>query len=368
MRVLLVSPYFIDSYQNNLSMGSAVKLSFNLSREFEVKVLTSGRKVRCELISKKLEIISVGGVLIPDPVNYMISFPLILEFIKQLGSFMPDVVVVSKYMFFSSFVIPIAKLMGFKVVTVTDTFPGINWFSKSRLTSCVMWLYARIIGIPLLLLSDKVVLLYEGLESIAKKFRLNFITIPNGVDSQNLKRGKVPVDLVKPKTEYWIGFVGRPESAKGYLTACRISEEMKKFKDVKMIFVGGGTQPHNEANRVYLGFRRDVINIYQLFNVLILPSNAEGLPNVVMEAMSQSVPVVASSVGGVKYLIKDGINGFLIEGQDVKSFVDRINLLRSNPKLSKNIAKSAHNRIARDYNWKSILESYKLLLNKICAA
>ena len=134
-KILLVSPYYRDSYKNHLSMGSAVKISDNLSRIFNIRVLTTGRKILFETINSNLSVESVQGVLIPDPVNYMISFQLLGRFNQLLDDFQPDLVIVSKYMFFSSFVIPIARIRGYKVVTVTDTFPGINWFSQSRFTS-----------------------------------------------------------------------------------------------------------------------------------------------------------------------------------------------------------------------------------------
>src|SRR4030065_1483485 len=110
MRILLVSPYFIDSYKNNLSMGSAVKLAKNLSKIAEVRVLTSGRKKKAEIINENLEVISSDGFLIPDPVNYMISVSMLFKFWSLARTFRPEVVVVSKYMFFSSLVIPIARL------------------------------------------------------------------------------------------------------------------------------------------------------------------------------------------------------------------------------------------------------------------
>ena len=185
MKLLLVSPYFLDSYKNRLSMGSAVKIARNLSRFHQVYVLTTGRTKPLQKLSTGLTVESVSGWLVPDPVNYMISPAILWRFAALLTEFKPDVVIVSKYMFFSSLVIPIAKHKGLKVITVTDTFPGINWFSTSRLTSAVMWLYARLIGIPLLQASDKVILLYPGLESIARRYGLNYVTIDQNSITEN---------------------------------------------------------------------------------------------------------------------------------------------------------------------------------------
>lgn len=368
MRILLVSPYFIDSYKNNLSMGSAVMLAVNLSKIFKVTVLTSGRKREVEVFNKNLKVISVGGYLIPDPVNYVISFGLLWKFVRLVGSFKPRLVVVSKYMFFSSLVIPLAKLLGIPVITVTDTFPGINWFSVSKVASVVMWFYARVIGLPLLWLSNKVVLLYKDLEPIARKYRLNFVTIHNGVEEADLEKLPAPIDIKKKKGDFWVGFVGRPESAKGYTQALLIAQDFEKIKNVKFVFVGGSEEPGVEGNKIFLGFRREMMRIYQLFDVLILPSHAEGLPNVVMQAMAQKVPVVANRVGGVVEIIRDRENGILVEFNDKMAMESGILELYKNKNLRMRLGAAARETIRKDFNWSKILKDYQGLIKQVCAA
>jgi len=366
-KILLVSPYYKDSYTNHISMGSAVKISENLSRKFKVLVLTTGRKIKSERVNSNLSVESITGWLIPDPINYMISPRLLFRFYQELSDFQPDLVMVSKYMFFSSFVIPIARLKKIKVVTITDTFPGINWFSQSRLASLVMWLYARIIGIPLLRWSDKVVLLYPGLKDIAKKYSLNYVTIPNGVDAQYFRRLPSPSDITKPKGEFWVGFVGRPESAKGYSIAQQIADRLLDQKHIKFVFVGDPYASGLVKNRLYLGFRKDVMEVYGLFDCLILPSRAEGLPNVVMEAMSQGVPVIASAVGGVNHLIQSGKNGILVPPQSIPEFTEAIIGLQSNLRLRSRIGQNAKQTIKNHFNWEKILNDYQILINNLCA-
>lgn len=59
-------------------------------------------------------------------------------------------------------------------------------------------------------------------------------------------------------------------------------------------------------------------------NVLCLPSRNEGTPNVVVEALASGVPVVASRVGGVPELVREGVNGFLVESGDVAALAARL--------------------------------------------
>jgi len=368
MKILLVSPYFIDSYKNNISMGSAVKLAFSLSRVAEVTVLTSGRKLGKEVFNKNLTVLSSRGFLIPDPINYMISISLLIRFWRLVKEIKPEIVIVSKYMFFSSFVIPIAKLLRVPVITVTDTFPGINWFSVSKFASAIMWLYARLIGIPLLKVSDKVVLLYEGLEPIAQKYGLKHVTIHNGVDSKYFEKLDIPTDIKKNKNEFWVGFVGRPESAKGYDQVLKMAKYLTKYKDMKIVLVGGKSEYKEEENKIFLGFRKDIMNIYQLFDVLVLPSHAEGLPNVAMEAMSQGVPVIGNRVGGVERLIKNMVNGVLVNPGNVEEMEKAILRLKQKNRLRKELGVNAKQTIFNDFNWDKIVKDYFSLINKIICA
>ena len=59
-------------------------------------------------------------------------------------------------------------------------------------------------------------------------------------------------------------------------------------------------------------------------DLLCLPSLNEGMPNVVVEALATGIPVVASRVGGIPALIKDGENGKLVPASDVLALADAI--------------------------------------------
>lgn len=62
----------------------------------------------------------------------------------------------------------------------------------------------------------------------------------------------------------------------------------------------------------FLGFRKDILNLYGQSDVLALSSLSEGLPNVVLESMALGLPVVATRVGGLPEIIKDGSTGLLV--------------------------------------------------------
>jgi hypothetical protein len=70
-----------------------------------------------------------------------------------------------------------------------------------------MWLYARLVGVPLLRSVDRVVLLHEGLVDIAERYRLRYTVIHNGTDLAQADSSLPAADLAKPEGETWIGYV-----------------------------------------------------------------------------------------------------------------------------------------------------------------
>jgi glycosyltransferase involved in cell wall biosynthesis len=84
------------------------------------------------------------------------------------------------------------------------------------------------------------------------------------------------------------------------------------------------------SDRIYfLGWRKDVLTLIRQCDVAILTSISEGLPMCLLEAMCLKKPVIATRVGGVPELVRDGIDGFLVELGDIDAFVKAITILDS---------------------------------------
>lgn len=81
-----------------------------------------------------------------------------------------------------------------------------------------------------------------------------------------------------------------------------------------------------------------LLDLVRQHQALVLPSFTEGLPLVLVEAMSQGVPVIASAVGGVPELVHDGINGLLVSAGDVSGLAMAIARLTSDPNLRYRLA------------------------------
>jgi len=81
----------------------------------------------------------------------------------------------------------------------------------------------------------------------------------------------------------------------------------------------------------FAGFTSDVYESLADIEVVVLPSDSEGVPNCILEAMSLRKLVIASVVGGIPEMIKDGVNGLLHPPQDHESFAAKMELVFTSP-------------------------------------
>ncbi len=368
MKILLVAPYFFDSFSGKISMGSAVMGAQQLSRRHDVVVVTTGREKSREVVSHRLTVLSAPGFLLPDPINYVISPRALSLVARQIRSFQPDLVIVNKFMFFTSFAAPLAKWMGKPTIFVTDTYPGLNWFPRNRFVAAVMWLYARALGVPLLRSVDKVVVLHEGLIDIAEHYKLNYVVIHNGKDLSEADGAPPAHDLPKPDDEVWVSYVGRLESVKGYDFLLEAVEPLHhRYPNLKTFFIGASVPARmpTPAGVHFLGFRKDVFSVLKRMDIFCLPSLNEGLPNSLMEAMSVRCACIASRVGGVPYLIEHDKNGLLVPPRDPQALREALVRLIDNPDERKKLGESARKTIEARFNWAQILESYEDLFRSL---
>jgi glycosyltransferase involved in cell wall biosynthesis len=116
------------------------------------------------------------------------------------------------------------------------------------------------------------------------------------------------------------------------------------------------------TNNVYfLGARNDVPNLLAESNVFLLLSNWEGLPLTILEAMSHSLPIVASDVGGVPETIQENEHGFLIPRDDKERLVEVLKNLIESPELCSQIGRNARLRYEQDFTVNLMIDSTELI-------
>lgn len=148
--------------------------------------------------------------------------------------------------------------------------------------------------------------------------------------------------------------------------------------DVDLMLVGGDWQDefardirerleHQQVEtRTWLSnHRTDVENLFRNSDVLVVPSLQDTLPRVVIEAMLNALPVVASAVGGIPNLIQDGITGFVVPPGDPKALADAVNRLAGSEELRRQFGGAGRRRAEAEFGPKTTLERYAALYRRL---
>ena len=186
-----------------------------------------------------------------------------------------------------------------------------------------------------------------------------FDVIMNGIDVESFSQGDGDgVRKAFPQFRRFIGSVGRLSREKGHdILLDAFAEVAKEDREVGLFLIGSGSEEdalRDQANRLeisdrvlFTGNLPDVRAHLHAIDLFLLPSRYESQGLAAMEAMSASVPVIASRVGGVPGIIEDGVTGKLFEPGNEKELAQSIsNLLRDD---------SERDRLARN----SVLHAQK---------
>lgn len=189
--------------------------------------------------------------------------------------------------------------------------------------------------------------------------RERITVIANGVDTSRF----VPADAGGTRQAFGleddavvVGGVGRLAVEKGFhhLIAA-VAEGVRGGAHLSLVLVGDGPErqalaslarQQGIAERVcFLGVRRDLETVYPAFDIFALSSLEEGSPNVVLEAMACSRPVVATAVGGVPELVTDEQTALLVEAARPEALAAALVRLADNQALRNRLGNAGRARV-----------------------
>ena len=118
------------------------------------------------------------------------------------------------------------------------------------------------------------------------------------------------------------------------------------------------------SNLTFTGFVDNVGDYLAAFDVFILPSNREGIGSILLDAMEQGLPVVASRVGGVPDIVHDRKNGLLIDPASPAQLRDALLTLRADPDLRRTFGQWGQ-EFAKDFTGEVMCRKYVALYESV---
>jgi D-inositol-3-phosphate glycosyltransferase len=216
----------------------------------------------------------------------------------------------------------------------------------------------------------------------------NVVIIPPGVDLKLFRHMPVSGIARCAKRELNVLFVGRIDPVKGIDTwfkamALVVEENPALRGKLHVCLIGGDMdedEPDAEVKRLqalkdelgigdivsFLGKRaqESLPCYYASANVVVMPSRYESFGMVALEAMACGTPVVASDVGGLSFVVRDGETGFLVPEGDARAMADCLGRLLRDPELRERLGKRGE-QVAREYAWPRIADQIEAMYRDI---
>jgi glycosyltransferase involved in cell wall biosynthesis len=207
-------------------------------------------------------------------------------------------------------------------------------------------------------LADRVITIHNGVDTD------RFAPDPDGPGSASLR-----ARLEIPDGQLVAAFVGSEWERKGLRP---LIEALALAPGWCVLVAGGGDRESYEtladslgvADAVHwLGVTADVQPVYALADAFVLPSSYETFSLVSFEAAASGLPVLGTPVNGVRELIRDGHNGFLIS-RDPAEIAERLRQLGADPALRRRLGESAR-RSALEFSWQRMVAKHHELYAQI---
>lgn len=261
-----------------------------------------------------------------------------------------------------SAMVPVAKLFGKKCVV---TVHGLDWQRSKWGGFATRFLkYGEKAAAKY---ADRIIVLSRNVQKYFKEtYGRDTVYIPNGIEKPSI----ISADIIKEKyglaKNGYILFLGRivPEKGIHYLI------EAYNLIDTEMPLVIAGGASHtdeyeaeihsmakNNEKIIFTGFvqGKELEELYSNAYIYCLPSDLEGMPISLLEAMSYNNCCLTSDIEECTEVCLDKALSF--KKGDINDLADKLNLLLSNPSLAESYKQTAGDYICDKYNWDSVCES-----------
>lgn len=283
--------------------------------------------------------------------------------------------------------LPLLGNLGVPTVLSVNAIPGYDWFYGNRLVDWVGKIYSRHISTRIIQNSDVVVAPSSKLQDTlqALDVDVNLTTLSTyggcyGVDTQLFLpadpelRDKIRNQYQLPPQAFIIVYAGRFVPIKRIDLLIKSFPSLKrKLKNAHLLLVGDGPQKseleklaQDDPDITFIGFlnQEELARIYGACDLFALLSSGEGNAVGVMEACASGLPALVSPVGATEDIVKDGVNGYVINPQKEEIVEKIIQIHNHHEYLARRAREVAEENFSWDYIIKKHLELYHSLVEE----
>ncbi|MHB9118107.1 MAG: glycosyltransferase [Burkholderiales bacterium] len=198
------------------------------------------------------------------------------------------------------------------------------------------------------------------------------VSIPTGIDFSSFvprrDRAAVRQALGVPEDAYLVLMVGIVRAVKRHEVALRAVHLLRgRVANIRLLAAGDGPMIEDMrrlaeelgiAGQVgFLGQRDDVADLMGAADCLLLTSRSEGIPQAVTQALGSGLPVVATAVGGVPELVRDGATGLLVPAENPAAVADALERLARHPEFAQQLARQGREHVLAHYSLQAMLDA-----------
>lgn len=266
---------------------------------------------------------------------------------------------------------------------VFNTYTGLGYlftvdtwktkFFRSILIMFSRWLYRR----------KKVVAIFQNMTdfNLFKKYKVideknGFVIKGCGVNMEEYSYAPMPdqqpLKIILP---------GKMLSSKGIYDFVEVAKAIKNdasvTHEVEFMLCGGIEEGHpfsakkeevehwhNQGWVNWAGFQKDMMSVYKMADVVMLPSWREGMPKGLLEAGSVGRPIITYDVAGCSEAVEDGVSGYVVPFGDVKLLTERTRTLIMDRNLRVQMGENSRQHVLRHFETYKIIEENLALYNK----
>jgi glycosyltransferase involved in cell wall biosynthesis len=199
------------------------------------------------------------------------------------------------------------------------------------------------------------------------------IVIGNGIDTDRYSPPPAATGVASERVPV-IGHVARLEPEKDQDTLLRAFRRVRAKRPARLVIVGDGSRrPHLEAlardleleDVEFLGARHDVAELLRGIDVFVLSSINEGLPLSVLEAQACGRPVVATAVGDIPSVVKDGVTGFTVPTGDADALAQQLLRVLDAPDEAASLGAAARRLVESRFSLAAMVGRYEDLYDAV---